>query len=97
MHVGVCHLTLHLAGNRSLKGKRRVVRSVCDRLRHRFRVSVAEVGGQDTWQTADIGIAAVSGDASVARDVIEKAVNYAEEFLYDVQIVEADIDVLDLT
>ena len=97
MHVGVCHLTLHLAGNRSLKGKRRVVRSVCDRLRHRFRVSVAEVGGQDTWQTADIGIAAVSGDASVARDVIEKAVSYAEEFLYDVQILEADIDVLDLT
>ena len=97
MHVGVGHLTLRLAGNRSLKGKRRVVRSVCDRLRHRFRVSVAEVGGQDTWQTADIGIATVSGDASVARDVIEKAVSYAEEFLYDVQILEADIDVLDLT
>ncbi len=97
MHVGVCHLTLHLAGNRSLKGKRRVVRSVCDRLRHRFRVSVAEVGGQDTWQMANIGIAAVSGDASVARDGIEKAISYTEEYLYDVQILEADIDVLDLT
>ncbi|MBM3957001.1 MAG: DUF503 domain-containing protein, partial [Gemmatimonadetes bacterium] len=46
MYVGVCRITFDLPDNRSLKGKRSVVRSVCDRLRHRFRVAVAEVGAE---------------------------------------------------
>ncbi|MCH7733750.1 MAG: DUF503 domain-containing protein [Chloroflexi bacterium] len=96
MYIGIAHLQLHLPENHSLKGKRRVVRSVCDRLRHRFRISVAETGGQDTWQSAEIGLAAVSGDAATARSVIESAVEYAESHLWDVQIIETDVDVLDL-
>lgn len=96
MYVAVAHLELHLPENHSLKGKRRVVRSVCDRLRHRFRISVAETGGQDTWQSAEIGLAAVSGDAVTARSVIESAIEYAESHLWDVQILETDVDVLDL-
>ncbi len=97
MYVGVCRMTLHLPGNRSLKEKRRTVRSICDRLRHRFSVSVAEVGGQDTWQMALIGVASVSGEAALARSIVERAVDYAEEHLRDAQLLETDIDVLDLT
>lgn len=96
MHVGVCHMTLYLAGNRSLKGKRRIVRSVCDRLRHRFGVSIAEVDGRDTWQTAVIGIAVVSGEAAIARRLIEKAIEYTEQ-RFDLQIIDSDVEVLDLT
>ena len=96
MHVAVCHMTLYLPGNRSLKGKRRIVRSVCDRLRHRFSVSIAEVDGQDTWQTAVIGIAVVSGEAAVARRLIEKAIEYTEQS-FDLQIIDSDVEVLDLT
>ena len=96
MYVGIAHLELYLPENHSLKGKRRVVRSMCDRLRHRFRISVAETGGQDTWQIAEIGLAAVSGDAATARSVIESAVEYAESHLWDVQIIDSDVDVLDL-
>lgn len=96
MYVGIGHLELHLPENHSLKGKRRVVRSVCDRLRHRFRISVAETGGQGTWQSAEIGIAAVSGNAAIARSLVESAIEYAESHLFDVQIVESDVDVLDL-
>ncbi len=96
MYVGIGHLELRLPENSSLKGKRRVVRSACDRLRHRFRISVAETGGQETWQRAEIGLAAVSGDPSLARSLVESAIEYVENHLLDVQIVESDVDVLDL-
>lgn len=96
MHVGVCRLTLHLPGNRSLKEKRRAVRSACEKLRHRFGVSISEVEGQELWQSAVIGLAAVSGDPQQARLIIDRAVAYAEERLHEVQVLETEVDVLDL-
>jgi len=93
MHVGVCRITFHLPDNRSLKGKRRVVRSVCDRLRHRFHVGVAEVDGQDLWQRAVIGVVTVSGDAKVARGVLEKAAEYAEGVAAEAMIMGTEFDV----
>ena len=45
--------------SRSLKDKRRVVKSLKDRLRGRHNISLAEVDGQDLWQRAVLGIAAV--------------------------------------
>ena len=93
MQVGVCRITFHLPDNRSLKGKRRVVRSVCDRLRHRFHVGVAEVGGQDLWQRAVIGVVTVSGDAKVARGVLERAAEYAESVAAEAMITDTEFDV----
>ena len=95
MQVGVCRITLHLPDNRSLKGKRSVVRSVCDRLRHRFHVGVAEVGGQDLWQRAVIGIVTVSADARVARRVLERAAEYAEGIAAEAIITNAEFDVFE--
>jgi len=93
MHVAVCRMKLHLSDNRSLKGKRRIVRSLCDRLRHRFRVGVAEVAGQELWQHAVIGIVTVSSDAGVARSVLEKAADYAEGLVAEAVITGVEFDV----
>ena len=95
MRVGVCRITFHLPDNRSLKGKRRVVRSVCDRLRHRFHVGVAEVGGQDLWQRAVIGVVTVSSDAKVARRVLEAAAEYAESIAAEAVVMDTEFDVFE--
>ncbi len=63
MRVGILHADLMIAGARSLKEKRRVLRSLKDRLASRFNVSVSEVGSQDLWQRAELGVACVSLDA----------------------------------
>lgn len=97
MHVGVCRLSLHIPENRSLKGKRQVVKSLCGRLQSRFEVSVAEVADQDKWQSAVIGVAAVSGDARVAEAVIERIVEFVEANFLDVQVLNADREVIDLS
>lgn len=60
MVVGISVLELHLPQARSLKDKRRVVKSLVERFHQRHRVSVAETGFHDLHQRAEIGIAAVS-------------------------------------
>ena len=72
MVVGVLRLTLYIPGASSLKDKRQVVRKVVDRLRSRFNVAVAEVGDNDIWQRARIGIAAVANDHSFVNEVLDK-------------------------
>ena len=72
MVVGILRLTLYIHGAASLKDKRQVLRKVTDRLRSRFNVSVAEVGENDIWQKAVIGIAAVANDHSFVNEVLDK-------------------------
>ena len=60
MIVGICTIEIHLPGAHSLKEKRRVLRSLKDRLRSKHNISIAEVDDQDLWQKAVIGLAAVS-------------------------------------
>ena len=72
MVVGILRLTLYIHGAASLKDKRQVLRKVVDRLRSRFNVSVAEVGENDVWQRAVIGIAAVANDHSFVNEVLDK-------------------------
>src|SRR5256885_13268041 len=74
MVVGVLRLTLYIHGAASLKDKRQVLRKVVDRLRARFNVAVAEVGEQDIWQTAVIGVCAVANDHSFVNEVLDKVV-----------------------
>lgn len=74
MVVGICRLTFHLPGVRSLKEKRQIVRKLCERTRQRFSVSVAEVDSQDRHQETVIGIALVSGEAKVLESLMEQIV-----------------------
>ncbi len=96
MKVAVCRLTLRLHDNRSLKGKRQVVRSLIDRLRHRFEASVAEVGGQDRLKSALIGIAVVSEGARHAAELMDSIVEYAESQMFEADIIDIERDVIDL-
>jgi uncharacterized protein YlxP (DUF503 family) len=64
-------LELHIPTSRSLKEKRAVLRPIVEGVRHRFQISVAEVGYQDKWQRALIGMAVVSDSYSHAVEVVD--------------------------
>jgi uncharacterized protein len=76
MFIASGKIYIHLAGINSLKDKRRIVKSVIERLKSRFNVSVAEVDRQDNKQMAVIGIAVVSGDKIFAQTQLNKALNF---------------------
>lgn len=90
MVVGVLRLTLYIHGAASLKDKRQVLRKVTDRLRSRFNVSVAEVGDNDVWQRAVVGIAAVANDHSFVNEVLDKCVRDAGGFA---EIVNREMEI----
>jgi len=71
--VASCTWELALPGCSSLKEKRSVVRSLRDRLRSRFNVSVAETGLQDVHGRAELTIALVSSDGRQAESILDKA------------------------
>ena len=75
MVIGCCSIKFYLHGNNSLKGKRRVVRVIKDRLKNDFNVSVAEVGDQDVWQSLHIGISAVGSDRPYMDGLLTKVVD----------------------
>jgi len=62
----VAKLTVELAipHAQSLKDRRQVVRSIKDKLRHGFNVSIAELDDAALWNRATLGVAAISGSAA---------------------------------
>ena len=78
MIVGVLTVELLLEECRSLKDKRRIVRSVYDKIRHKFNVSVAEVGHHDVWRRSQLAVACVSTDTRQANRVLSTVVQFIE-------------------
>jgi|SRR6185295_18102573 len=79
MIVGISVFELHLPSSRSLKDKRRVVKSLIERLHQRYRLSVAETDFHDLHQRAEIAVAAVvSGGESEMEKLMEGVRNLVE-------------------
>lgn len=72
MVVGISVCELHLPAARSLKEKRRVVKSLVERIHRRFRVSVAETDYHDLHQRAEISIAAVGQGEGEVRKMMQE-------------------------
>lgn len=77
MFVGVLRIALHLPGNDSLKGKRKVVRSFIDRVGAKFNVAVAEVGANDEHRQALIGLTVVGNDRGHVHAMLSKLASFA--------------------
>ena len=73
----------------SLKDKRMVARSLIDKARHRFNVSVAEVDTQDIHRTLTLGVAVVSGQHAHARNMLDEIIRYMEEHA-DAELVSVE-------
>ena len=78
MTVGVLKIELSLPGNDSLKAKRMVLKSLKDRIRKQFNVSIAEVGEQDKWQKAVLGLASVGADKRYVNGVLSRVMDLIE-------------------
>lgn len=95
MIVGICIFELHLPSSRSLKDKRRVVKSMIDRIHQRYRVSIVESGFHDLHQRAEIALAAVvagsEGELTKLLDGVRELVESDVEIYlsrWDPQILE---------
>jgi uncharacterized protein YlxP (DUF503 family) len=95
MVVGLGTITFRLHDCRSLKGKRKIVKSIISRLRNNFNVSVAEVGSNDIHQKAVIGFSLVGNNRKVINSKIDKIYNLAEE-LNLAEIIDSEMEIINL-
>lgn len=72
-------MELHIPTANSLKAKRQVIKSLVQRLRNRFNVSVSEIGCQDLWQRAELGMAVICHNGAGADSIMEKIFAFVDE------------------
>ena len=92
MTVGTLEVVLLIRESHSLKSRRRVVKSLIDRVRSRFNVSVSDLGDQNLWQRAVIGVAVVANDGRFVNEVLSKVLT----LLYSdprAEVVDHSIDI----
>lgn len=94
MKIGILQFELLIHGSRSLKDKRRVVRSVKDKLSRDYRVSVAEVGALEIWNVAVLGLACVSRDGGYIEGTLNR-ITAALRARTDAELGEVSREVLD--
>jgi|SRR5205807_9614245 len=97
MPIAYLTLELRIEGAHSLKDKRQVLRSVKDRVRNSFNVSIAEIDATDLWQRATLGVVSISDSRdyleglmrNVERDIVRLSNNVGAE------VVDSFLDYLE--
>jgi len=95
MVVGLGTITFRLHDCHSLKGKRRIVKSIVAQLRNHFNAAVAEVGANDVYQKAIIGFAVVGNQGATVNSKIDKLFNLADE-LGLAEIIDSEMEIIHL-
>lgn len=94
MFVGALRFRLHLPESGSLKDKRQVVKSVMARLQNEFRVAVAEVGDQDHWQVAEIGVVCVGNEARHLDEVMARVQRFVDRSWPELPLADVETETL---
>lgn len=94
MKLAILQFELLIRGSESLKDKRRVVKSVKDKLHHEHMVSVAEVGLLDRIDAARLGLAAVGSDVSKLQSMMDRIVEKLRH-LHDAELGDCRREIVD--
>ncbi len=78
-HLAVLTLDLHIPASQSLKTKRMALKSLKDRVRGKFNVSIAEIGEQDKWQRSEIAVCMVGNDKQYVEGALQSVLDYVRE------------------
>lgn len=93
MIVGLLTLDLHIPEANSLKSKRMVIKSIIERIKNKFNVSVAEVDANNLWQRSVLGIAMVANETQIINKVFEKIKNLILD-THTVELIDSTMELL---
>lgn len=79
MVIGILRIDLYIMGARSLKDKRQVLKGLIQRVKSRFNnISISEVGSNDLWQKATIGISFVSNETAYVNSTLDRVTGFID-------------------
>ena len=88
-------ITLHLGQGASLKAKRKVVRSLTDRVRARFNAAAAEVGAQDLWQRIELGFSVCGNETAHVENQLGSIRRFVERLAL-AEITDVRLELINL-
>ena len=93
MVIGILKMDFFLAANRSLKGKRKVVKSITDRVRSKFNVAVAEVASNELWQRIGLGFVVVANENRHADSMLNEICSYVRSISV-AEVVDVEMELM---
>jgi len=93
MVVGIGTISLRLAENESLKGKRKVIKSILGKMKNSFNVSAAEVGDNDVHRRSEIGFSMVGNDTGYINSKMDKLLNMVDDSGL-AELVDSQIEII---
>lgn len=91
LHLGVLSFEIFIPASESLKAKRHIIKSLKDRVRHRFNVSIAEIADHDKWQRSGFGVSMINNDKNLIQSVFQEILNLVNQ-QDEVQLISQAIE-----
>ena len=95
MVVGVMRIEFYLHENRSLKGKRKVVKSMIGKVKHKFNVAIAETGSNDKWQKIELGVSTIGNDRRHIDSSLSSVLTFLDS-IYLAEMVASETEILNI-
>lgn len=89
MILGICTCEIFIFNANSLKSKRSVIKSIINKSKNRFNISIAEVGENDKWQKSVIAFSTISNDKKIVEESMEKVIDFFDSY--------SEIEILNIT
>jgi len=83
-----------MQGNHNLKNKRKLLKSIKDRLRKQFNIAIAEINYQDKWQRASLAFVTVSSDAAYCDRTLEYCIDFIKHHYPQCEIIEHSKEIM---
>lgn len=80
MIIGICTCEIFIFNSNSLKSKRSVVKSIIEKSKNRFNISIAEVGDNDKWQKSIIAFSTISNEQKVVEETMDIVINFFDSY-----------------
>jgi uncharacterized protein YlxP (DUF503 family) len=78
--IGSCDLDLHIENSQSLKDKRRVIKSLKEKLRNKYNVAICEYGDLSLWQRTQLGVVTCGNDKHHVDSSLQAILDYISDF-----------------
>jgi uncharacterized protein len=93
--IGAMSIELFIHENESLKGKRRIVKSIIGKVKSRFNVAIAEVEYNDKWQRIGLGVSTVGNDRGYIDSVLTTVLKFIES-MYLAELIDSRIEIINI-
>ncbi len=93
MVLGTLSIKVVMRSSRSLKDKRRIIKSVKDRIRNKFNVPISETGSQDNLKCSEISVAMVGTDRQYVNSTLSSLIN-SFRYFPQIELIDYELDLI---